>query len=56
MRSVPLYAAFLVTVLVSVVETPAQQTPAAEIAPSGSLRVGFQMGVRSLQSEHRTAA
>ena len=44
MRSFPLYAAFLVTVFASVVETPAQQTPAAEIAPSGSLRVGFQIG------------
>ncbi len=44
MRSVLLSAAFFLAVLVSTVETPAQQTPASEIAPSGSLRVGFQIG------------
>jgi polar amino acid transport system substrate-binding protein len=45
MRSVPLSAALLFTVLVvSAAQTPAQQTVASEIAPSGSLRVGFQIG------------
>jgi len=44
MRSVPLSAALLLTVLVSAAGTSAQQTVASEIAPSGSLRVGFQIG------------
>ena len=44
MRSVPLALAFVFVTIATPASAQALPTPAAEIAPTGSLRVGFQIG------------